>query len=225
MCVTVGQLLSSLALDTVGFLHLEKTRPTLGRAIAVLGLMAATVSVSVGDRDKEHTWQFLLFCMIPILGGSTIPVAACVNTVLTQYVGTSFRALVLHYCGGTFLISCLAIANVWMTEQQFEVTGGEPWMWTGGLFGLVFVACNLFGLPMLGAGAFTTLLVASQLSTAFCLDLVGAFGFPVISLSAMRLAGVILAIFSAIAYQLCHNQVSGGSPRMVFELESSSACA
>merc|ERR1719223_2315225 len=52
LCITVGQLLSSLALDTLGFLHLQKTKPTLGRAIAILGLVAATVAASVGEYDR-----------------------------------------------------------------------------------------------------------------------------------------------------------------------------
>lgn len=173
-----------------------------------------------GLRIEGSPWHLLLLCGIPFLAGAATPITACVNNVLAKHVGTSFRAMVLHYSVGTLVVSTVSIIEACSTEQRLEISGGEPWMWTGGLLGSVFVGCNLVGLPVLGAAAFTTLLLASQLVTSFCLDATGAFGFPAIPPAPTRIAGILLAIVSAVFLQFTQRGKTFTPARKLIELEA-----
>lgn len=55
---------------------------------------------------------------------------------------------------------------------------------------------------MLGPAAYSATLVASQLCAAFLYDMIGAFGFDPVTPSLSRVAGVLLAAISAVAYQI-----------------------
>jgi transporter family-2 protein len=67
-----------------------------------------------------------------------------------------------------------------------------PWMWLGGLMGLVVVFSITFAQPRIGASATIGILIAGQLVAGAAIDRFGWFGVDQIALSPGRLAGIAL---------------------------------
>ena len=76
-----------------------------------------------------------------------------------------------------------------------------PWQWTGGLIGAVYVLAAVVLAPKLGAGTLVAAVVAGQMFTSLMLDQYGLIGFPVHSLSPVRLLGAVLVIAGVILIQ------------------------
>ena len=67
-----------------------------------------------------------------------------------------------------------------------------PWMWLGGLMGLVVVFSITFAQPRIGASATIGILIAGQLLAGAAIDRFGWFGVEQIALSPGRIAGIAL---------------------------------
>ncbi len=67
-----------------------------------------------------------------------------------------------------------------------------PWMWLGGLMGLIVVFSITFAQPRIGASATIGILIAGQLLMGAVIDHFGSFGVDQIALSWTRLAGIVL---------------------------------
>lgn len=211
LCAITGQLASSLMCDTVGLLHLERRPPTCWRVLAVLGtIMGASLASSDVDIGEEP-WRFFLYCFVTFLTGSIFPVQACVNRAMQDYVLTPFRAVVISFAGGTLILFTLSIVLVASSGAIVEFRLGESWMWTGGLCGATLVTSNVVGVPAIGAAAYVTVFLASQLTTAFLFDIVGAFGFTPMKPTPRRVCGLALTIAAAAAYQLQPQRRTGSA--------------
>jgi len=197
-----GQLTSGFLCDTVGLLHLPKRKPTVQRGVALVITVCGAAMTSAGVQQKEDLWKFGLYCVGAFVGGAVFPIQAVVNGTMQKYVLTPFRAVVVSFLGGTIILWVISGVVVASSSQPLQVSYGEPWMWTGGLCGATLITCNMIGVPTLGAAAYTTVSLASQLTTAFFFDLFGAFGFQTVDFSILRLSGVLLAISAAISFQI-----------------------
>jgi transporter family-2 protein len=67
-----------------------------------------------------------------------------------------------------------------------------PWMWIGGLMGLVVVLSITFAQPRIGATATIAILIAGQLGMGAVIDQFGLFGVGQIDLSWTRVLGLAL---------------------------------
>jgi len=67
-----------------------------------------------------------------------------------------------------------------------------PWLWAGGLMGLLVVFSITFAQPRLGATTTIGILIAGQLMMGAAIDRFGWFGVEQIGLSWTRVAGIVL---------------------------------
>ena len=67
-----------------------------------------------------------------------------------------------------------------------------PWMWAGGLMGLVVVFAITFAQPRIGATATIGILIAGQLAMGTVIDRFGLLGVDQISISWPRALGIVL---------------------------------
>lgn len=146
-----------------------------------------------------------------VVSGAGMPVQALLNGVMARHLGTPFRASAVSFAGGTLILGALALAT---GSFGYRVQGGEvhleasaPWMWTGGLCGALAITGNIIGVGHLGAAAYSALFVSTQLLAASFFDVVGAFGFKPVEFSMRRVAGVVLATSSSVAYQLAPSRL------------------
>jgi transporter family-2 protein len=207
-----GQLLVSLLLDTIGFLHLPKKKPTAQRLLAMCTLAIGVVLTSSGAQSSADLalWHIVWATST----GAVFPLQGCFNAVLAKHVLTTFRAVFISFFVGASVLAVLATVVSAVQQQQINIQGGEWWMWLGGACGGVLVTCNAYGIPILGASAFSVLFLSAQLVTALIYDATGVWpGFETKPATATRLAGVALALLSAGAYQLDFAQCCGNSNR------------
>jgi transporter family-2 protein len=67
-----------------------------------------------------------------------------------------------------------------------------PWMWAGGVFGLIVVFTITFAQPRIGATATIGILIAGQLVMGAVIDRFGLFGVEQIGISWPRAVGILL---------------------------------
>lgn len=224
LSVTLGQLLSSMTCDAIGFLHLSKTPTTPWRVSCLLLLALGTAmssdsssktTTTSSDEDATSPWLWPVFIAGAILAGCVFPVQSCVNFELAQHVGTPFRAVVVNFATGALSVWFLTLisyllarsnGNDTSTIESFLFYTWPPqiplYEWLGGgMMGATLITCAVIGLPSLGAVAFTGIFISTQLLVATIFDATGAFGLDVVAVGARRACGVLLAMVAAAAFQ------------------------
>ena len=75
-----------------------------------------------------------------------------------------------------------------------------PWLWAGGLMGLLIVFTVTFAQPRIGATATIGILIAGQLAMGAAIDRFGLFGVDQIAISWTRAVGIgLLAVGAALS--------------------------
>ena len=205
LCTILGQMLVSCLLDGCGLLGLQRRRPTPLHLVALVGLATGTVLAIEGVHDgvsDDPWWQVALFALCATGAGSILPIQAMVNATMAKHLRTPFRAVAFSFFMGAVVLALISGGVLAASGPLSGVRSGEAWMYTGGLCGAFFVTSNAIGIPRIGAAGYSAIFVASQLTTAFAYDAIGAFGFDVVRPTARRVAGVLLATASAVVYQL-----------------------
>lgn len=131
---------------------------------------------------------------VTALVGASLAVQVGLNATMNRHVGSPMAAALINFAVGTvalFLIVVVTRGSV----SMLTLAGGAPWWaWSAGILGGLYIAASaLFG-PMIGGATFLALLVAGQMFAALALDHYGLLGFPVRTLDAWRIAGVVLVI-------------------------------
>jgi transporter family-2 protein len=126
-----------------------------------------------------------------LLAGMAQAVQAAVNTQLRAAVQSPLWAALISFVVGTLGLALLVLA----TRASFPAKWpARPWVWSGGLLGVLYVCAAILLLPRLGAGTMLALFVAGQMSMALLLDHFGLLGVPVHTTSPGRLVGAVLVV-------------------------------
>jgi len=136
------------------------------------------------------SWSVIALAALGIFAGANLAFQALVNTQLRAYVATPLRSSFVSYLGGT--VCCLILLAV--TRQSANVF--DPalrtnwWLWTGGVYGLVYLAIVIWLIPKLGAAPVLALVIAGQMVASLCFDHVGLFGIQPRSIDLAKIVGV-----------------------------------
>lgn len=143
----------------------------------------------------------ILFLLLALAAGVLLPVQAGLNAQLRAALGSPVAAALVSFLVGTaglatvalLLRTPLPLGRAWATAT--------PWQWSGGLIGAVYVLAAIVLAPRLGAATLIAAVVAGQMITSLVLDQYGLVGFPVHSLTLVRLLGAVLVIAGVILIQ------------------------
>jgi bacterial/archaeal transporter family-2 protein len=140
--------------------------------------------------ELRALWPVLVLAALGIFAGANLAFQAVVNTQLRAFVGTPLRSSFVSYAGGT--LCCLLLLAI--TRQSMNVLDPAMrtnwWLWTGGVYGLVYLAIVIWLIPKLGSAPVLALVIAGQMLTALWFDHVGLFGMASRSVDLPKLAGV-----------------------------------
>ena len=75
------------------------------------------------------------------------------------------------------------------------------WAWFGGTFAVYYLVASLVAVPKLGAATAFSLVIAGQMVAALALDSTGGFGVTRISISSIRVLGVLLLLAGVVLIQ------------------------
>lgn len=108
------------------------------------------------------------------------------------------QATLVNFGGGTIVLLaiCFALRLGWPSIA--EATAAPWWVWTGGLFGIVYVTSSVILGPRLGLTLFIILVIAGQIATSIVIDHFGFLGAPVKPLNLGRMIGAAVVFLGAV---------------------------
>lgn len=115
---------------------------------------------------------------------------ANLRTALSSAVWSGFAS----YFVGLLCMVLLAVALRDPVPSAAVASRIPWWAWSGGLFGAIFIGLAIYLIPILGAAAFISLLIAGQMLTSVTFDHFGWLGLEQRSVDLPRLIGAALLI-------------------------------
>jgi bacterial/archaeal transporter family-2 protein len=130
--------------------------------------------------------------LIMALVGGCIALQAPINAGLGRSTG-NFAAATVSFAVGTVLLAAIVVAS----GKAGGLSNAAHVQWyylLGGALGAAYVFSALVLISEIGAGAVAAATVTGQLTTSVLLDRIGFLGLEQESLSASRVAGVLLLL-------------------------------
>lgn len=134
-----------------------------------------------------NTW--LLFAAL--CAGLMIPAQGIVNGRLASLIGGPVQAALVSFGVGFIALVALNLALRHPIPPAAAVAGAPPWVWIGGLMGVVMVTLAATAVPRIGVATYVSAIIAGQLTAAIAYDHYGVFGQAVREATPMRLLGVL----------------------------------
>jgi transporter family-2 protein len=143
----------------------------------------------------------IFFLVLALAAGVLLPVQAGLNAQLRSALGSPIAAAFISFLVGTAALAAVALVFrvTFPFSRAWAVT--HPVQWSGGIIGALYVFAAVVLAPKLGAGTLVAAVVAGQMITSLLLDHYGLIGFPVHSLSPVRLIGAALIIAGVVLIQ------------------------
>lgn len=143
-----------------------------------------------------------LLLAVAVLIGVVLPVQVGVNAQLRVGVGHPMVAATLSFAVGTLgLLAVTAVLRPGLPAVS-AMARIPWWTWTGGLLGALYIASTIVLAPKLGAAALLAAIVAGQMLASLVLDHFGLLGFPVLPVTPVRVAAVLLIIIGVLMLQV-----------------------
>jgi transporter family-2 protein len=170
--VVAGQTVASLIVDKYGIGPAGKKPITFLRVISAV---LATIGVLVSSLGKaEISYLIIPAVLFGIFAGCATALQYALNGRISREVNSTMITSSLNFFMGFCLLSLLlfisSAANVWQLVPPPSVIE-QPFLWTGGLLGLSFIASAAFFVGRLGVLRFAIVSVLGQLVGALLLDI------------------------------------------------------
>ena len=191
IAVVAGQTFSSLLVDKLGITASGKQKITLPRTLgAVATLIAVLIAIYPDLVGSEFRFlPITLALIVGIFASIQQGLNGRVNVVAKSALATAW----LNFATGSFVVlvglalNLLFGANIAAAPRSF-------WVYTGGIFGLIFVAVSAFIIKHLGVLNFVILNIAGQLVGAIMIDWLAPTRAG--SLNGYLIFGTFLTIFA-----------------------------
>ncbi len=131
---------------------------------------------------------------VTALVGASLAVQVGLNATMNRHVGSPMAAAFINFAVGTMALFLIVLVTRGSVGILSQAAGAPWWAWSAGILGGLYIAASAFFGPVIGGATFLALLVAGQMFAALALDHYGLLGFPVRTLDAWRVAGVVLVI-------------------------------
>ena len=130
--------------------------------------------------------------LVAVLIGAILPLQGLVNARLGTHVGGPVVAAFVSFLVGTVMLGLYLLA----TRTPVALQGSlklPAWIWAGGVFGAIYVACFTLLIPRIGAAGMVCLAVLGQVTASLLLDQFGVLQAPK-PVDALRLLGALLVL-------------------------------
>ncbi len=140
----------------------------------------------------------ILYLVMALLAGATIPTQAGINAKLNVYTGSPVTASIVSFAAGTITLLIFAFITRAPIPAAGAFAGAPWWIWIGGVLGAFYVASCVILANKVGAVSMLALILAGQLITSLFLDHFGLVGYQVQPITMMKIIGIILIIAGVI---------------------------
>ncbi len=189
VAVICGQMVSSLLVDRFGMGPSGAHPVTVARAVgAAIALVAAVVAVA----DRLGDPGVLGWAVLPAIAGLGIAWQQAVNGRVREAAGSALPATFVNFAvGAVGLVVVLLVHGL-----PHRSLPGEWWLYLGGPMGIAYIAIAASVVRVTGVLLLGLATVAGQLAAALVLD--AAFPVPGHRLSAVTVAGAVLAVVAVV---------------------------
>ncbi len=140
--------------------------------------------------------NLLMPALFAMLIGAMLPLQGLVNARLGAQVGGPVVAAFVSFLVGTLLLGAYLLVT--RTPLAAVPAARFPaWIWTGGIFGAVYVACFTLLMPRLGAASLICLAILGQVTASLVFDHFGILQAPR-KADPVRIFGAILMIVGVV---------------------------
>lgn len=196
-----GQMLMSLALDSLGLLGVPRREPDLGALLGTACVLAGAAAIMAGQSGKDAAQSAYGkpgLAAFALLAGALLPVQGAINALLRNDLQASFAVGFVSFAVATLamaaVLALLAVPARRGTSVYAPAPGGFKslpwWGWLGGVAGSAYVSVVFTSIPVIGASTVIALTVAGQQAASIVVDRYGLLRFPKREISRIRLAGV-----------------------------------
>ncbi|GAB2699058.1 DMT family transporter [Nocardia thraciensis] len=201
VAVVAGQLTSSLVVDRLGLGPSERTPVTVARIAGAALALAAVGLSAAGGSGAGHPVSAAgdLLGAVPPVALIAFPALAGIGLAWQQamngqigMVGGPYSATLVNFATGVvglLLVESLVLMRTGLPERL----PAEPWLYLGGVIGVVFIALAVAVVRWIGVLLLGLASVAGQLLAAVVLDVVLPTGS---GLSAAALGGCVLTLMA-----------------------------
>ena len=130
--------------------------------------------------------------LVAVLIGAVLPLQGLINARLGMHIGGPVVAAFVSFLVGTAMLGAYLVA----TRTPFLMQGSlklPAWVWAGGVFGAIYVACFTLLIPRIGAAGMICLAVLGQVTASLLLDQLGILQAPK-PVDAVRIIGALLVL-------------------------------
>ena len=130
--------------------------------------------------------------LVAVLIGAVLPLQGLVNARLGASVGGPVVAAFISFLVGTAMLGLYLLA----TRTPLALQGSlklPAWVWAGGVFGALYVACFTVLVPRIGAAGMICLAVLGQVTASLLLDQFGILQAPK-PVDVVRIVGALLVL-------------------------------
>lgn len=188
--VVAGQVVGGLFLDKAGIGPGGRVDPTPTRIMGtVLVILAVAISVAgslLGGGLHGSPWLVL----IPMVAGAGVGWQSAVNGLLRSAMESVLSATFVSFLIGTVILAVLAAISV-ATSGWPEIWPSEPYLYLGGVLGVIFIAVLAMLVRVAGVLLLSMANVAGQLIASVLLEM----GVPLAGgVSVGMLIGVLVGL-------------------------------
>jgi bacterial/archaeal transporter family-2 protein len=140
----------------------------------------------------------IILVLFALAAGAGLPVQAGVNAVMAQHAGRPEWATFVNFAVGIVALAVWLAALRLAPPSAGALARAPWWAWTGGVLGAFYVSAIVVLTPRLGVATTLALAVAGQMVAALAVDHAGVLGVAVRPISATKLAGAVLLVFSVV---------------------------
>ncbi|HEY5853891.1 MAG TPA: DMT family transporter [Aldersonia sp.] len=187
VAVVAGQLFGSLWVDRKGLGPAGPTPVTATRLGAVAVAIGAAAVAGAGSFGAGSWW----FAVLPAIAGVGLAWQQAVNGRVAT-VGGPVAASWVNFAVGTVLLLVVVAAAVAVVRGVPGPLPREPWLYVGGLQGVVLIAVAALVVRWIGVLVLGLVSVAGQLGAALVLDAVVPSG-PAVTPAAVVACGLTLS--------------------------------
>lgn len=130
--------------------------------------------------------------LVAVLIGAVLPLQGLINARLGTHIGGPVAAAFVSFLVGTAMLGAYLLA----TRTPLGLQGSlklPAWVWAGGAFGAIYVACFTLLVPRIGAAGMICLAVLGQVTASLLLDQFGILQAPK-PVDAVRIVGALLVL-------------------------------
>ncbi|QDP97887.1 DMT family transporter [Microlunatus elymi] len=194
VAVVGGQLISSLWVDRIGLGPAGKAPITVGRALGAGIALLAVVIASAGGLGHAGPQAYVL-ALLPAIAGFGMAWQQAINGRV-GVVGGPIVAASINFGVGTVALIIATAVSV-LIQGRPAALPSNPWLYLGGLFGVVFIAAAAVVVRWVGVLLLGLTAIAGQLIGSVLVELVVPTGAGLTTLDlvgcALTLVGVAVA--------------------------------